>query len=150
REPALDDLDHAPFHRHAAVVGARDRVPHLDLVGLVLGQDDEALVVLLRLQEDLDLVAGLRERSGMAELLDRDRALALAADVDEHLAIAHLDDATAHDLALLDVAHATGEPLLHALFEALIHLPLCAPDGPHLPVIAGLHNPPSPPLKCVA
>ena len=55
REAALDDLHDLPVDRRALLVGPRDDVPDLDLVGLLLGEDDEALGVFLRLEVDLDL-----------------------------------------------------------------------------------------------
>ena len=60
REAALDDLHHAPLDGRCRSRRTWTRVPDLDLVGLVLGEDDEALVVLLGLEVDLDLVADLR------------------------------------------------------------------------------------------
>ena len=69
----------------------------------------------LGLQEDLDLLTHLREGPHPMKLLDRDRALALVADVDEDLARAHVDDAALDDLAFLELAHRLMEPVLHAL-----------------------------------
>jgi hypothetical protein len=123
-------------------VGLADLVPDLDLVGLVLGEDDEPFVVLLGLEVDLDLLADLGQAARVPELLDRDRALALVSDVDENLAVAHLDHATAHDLAFLDIAHATVEPVLHALLGG-VHLLRYADEGLRLPVF-GLHDSTSP------
>src|SRR2546430_1285914 len=99
RQAALDDLHDPALDRQPLVVGLRDRVPHLDLVGLVFREDDQPLGVLLRLEVDLDLVADLGELAVTVELLDRDRALALVADVHEDLRRGPLDDAAAHDLA---------------------------------------------------
>jgi len=120
-EPALDHLDHAPLDRRALLVGLGDGVPHLDLVGLVLGQDDEALGVFLGLEVDLDLLAHLRQTAVTVELLDRDRALALVADVDQDLAGAHVDDSAADDLALLELTgrRALLEPVLHPFLGTL-------------------------------
>src|SRR4030095_15732703 len=115
REAALDHLGHPAFHGRARVVGPGDLVPDLDLVRLVLGEDDQPFVVLLGLEVDLDLLADLGQHAGVPELLDGDRALALVADVHEHLAVAHLDHAAANYLAFLDVTDAAVEPVLHAL-----------------------------------
>ena len=134
REAALDHLDDSALHGRSAVVRARDGVPDLDLVRLVLGEDDQALVVLLRLEVDLDLIANLRD-PGVPELLDGDGALALVADVHEHLAAAHLDDEPADHLPFFDVAAALGEPVLHRLFPGLSHLPLTGRGALHLLVI---------------
>src|SRR5262249_39939071 len=119
-QTTLHHLHHTAFDRGPAVMRRGDRVPDLDLVRLVLRGNDQSLVVLLGLEVDLDVVTDPGQRSAMAELLDGDRALALVADVDENLAVAHLHDAASHDLAFLDVAHATGQPVGHALLEGLI------------------------------
>ena len=99
---------------------ARDGVPDLDLVGLVLGQDDEAFRVFLRLEVDLDLVADLGQPA--AELLHGDGAFALVADVDEDLAAAHVDDAATDDLAFLELVggDGVGEPIFHAFLGLLV------------------------------
>src|SRR5262249_36228478 len=137
-------LGHPAFDRRAAVVRLGDLVPDLDLVRLVLGEDDQSFVVLLGLEVDLDLLADLGQAARVPELLDGDRALALVADVDEHLAVAHLDHAAADDLALLDVAHAAVDPLLHALLGGLHPLLRSAREGPRLPIVALRHDATSP------
>src|SRR3989449_6544405 len=73
-EAALDDLDHAAFHRRALLVGLGDRVPDLDLVGLVLREDDEPLGVFLGFEVHLDLFAHLRQGAVAVELLHPDCA----------------------------------------------------------------------------
>ena len=148
-EAALDDLHHLPLHRRAAVMGLGDGVPHLDLVGLVLGEDDQSFAVLLGLEVDLDLLAHLRERARVAELLDGDGPLALVADVHEDLAIAYLDHPAADDLPFLDVAHSPLEPILHALLGAVVHLPLPPCEALRLPILR-LHNAVLPPLMDIA
>ena len=59
REAALHHLDDTALDGRALLVRAGDAIPHLDLVRLVLGEDDEPLVVLLGLQVHLDLVPDL-------------------------------------------------------------------------------------------
>src|SRR5205807_3451556 len=119
-EAALDHLDDPALDGRAPLVGAGHHVPHLDLVGLVLGEDDEALVVLLGLQVDLDLVADLGQEAAPLELLDRDRALALVADVDQHLARAHLHDPTPYDLAFLELDELLPVPVLHPVLGRVV------------------------------
>src|SRR5213594_2954015 len=118
-EAALDDLHHAALDRLGLLIRLGDRVPDLDLVRFVLGQDDQAFGVLLGLEVDLDLLADLRQRAVAVELLDRDRALALVADVDEHFAAADVDHAAPDDLAFLELARRRAflEPVLHAFLR---------------------------------
>jgi len=114
RQAPLDDLDDAALDGQALLVRLRDRVPYLDLVGLVLREDDEPLGVLFGLEVHLDLVADPGELAVTVKLVDRDRALALVADVHEDLRGGHLDDAATDDLALLELAAgAFVEPVLH-------------------------------------
>src|SRR4029450_8438292 len=121
-QTALDDLHHAPLDRRALFTGLGDGVPHLDLVGLVLGEDDEPFGILLGLEVDLDLLAHLRHDAVPVELLDGDRAFALVAHVHQHLAGADVDDAAADDLALFELVgtRAFLEPVLrHPLLRPL-------------------------------
>src|SRR5436190_12173461 len=114
RQAPLDDLDDAALDGQALLVRLRDRVPYLDLVGLVLREDDEPLGVFFGLEVHLDLVADPGELAVTVKLVDRDRALALVADVHEDLRGGHLDDAATDDLALLELAAgAFVEPVLH-------------------------------------
>src|SRR2546422_5175988 len=122
-EAALDDLDHPALHRRAFLVGLGDRVPDLDLVGLVLGENDEPLGVLFGFEVHLDLFADLRQGAVPVEFLDRDRPFALVADVDEDLAGADVDHAAADDLSFLELGHAVVIPVLHALLGRLSALP---------------------------
>ena len=73
------------------------------------------------LEEDLDLVTHLGQRAVPVELLDRDRALALVADVHQHLAAADVHHTTPDELALLELAGARAllEPVLHAFLGPL-------------------------------
>src|SRR5438876_2896 len=123
RHAALDDLDDPALDGQPLLVGLHDRVPHLDLVGLVLREDDQPLGVLLGLEVDLDLLADPGELAVTVKLLDRDRALALVADVHEDLRRGHLDDTAAHDLALLELAAGPFvEPVLHPLLGRVVSL----------------------------
>ena len=106
RQATLHDFHDASFDRRALVVGLRDRVPDADLVRLLLGQDDQAFGVLLGLEVDVDVLPDLGQVP--AELLDRDRALALVADVHEHLTGADVDDAAADDLAFFELGHSAA------------------------------------------
>src|SRR5262249_58463255 len=86
REAALDPLADGPLDELVRLAGVRDLIPDLHLVGLLLGQGDEAVVVLAALAVDIHLVAGLDGCSArsVCELAQGDHALALAADVDDN------------------------------------------------------------------
>src|SRR5262249_46347194 len=86
----------------ALLVLLDDRLPLLLPLGLAVGQDDGAHLVLDGVEQHLHLVAGLR-RHDLVEalvvpLLQRDDALALVADVHEHLVVEDLEDAAVDDL----------------------------------------------------
>ena len=96
---------------------ARDLVPDAHLVGLLLGEDDHAGVVLTALEEDLDGVAGLDGdfAARVGELGDGDLAFGLVADVDDRVVLGDLDDGALDDLAFLQDAFAAA--LLERRFE---------------------------------
>jgi len=84
-----------------ALVGHADALPHAHEVGLLLREDDRALLVLEVLEQDLDLVARL-EIGHVLELLERDRPFGLEPDVEDHEVLADLEDARLDDLAFLN------------------------------------------------
>src|SRR5439155_10568411 len=76
-EAALDDLDHAPVDRLAALGRALDRLPRDFEAGALLGEDQAAVGVLLREHERIDLVPELDlvlrvDGAANGELGDRD------------------------------------------------------------------------------
>src|SRR5581483_8517515 len=106
-EAALDDLDHAAVDGLALLVRTFDRLPGDLEARALLRQDQAPLGVLLRHHERGDLVAhghlvGRVHRAANRELADRDNALRLVPDVNEHLILVHPDDRAVHDLALVD------------------------------------------------
>ncbi len=98
---ALDLLDQRAFDRLVRLVGHADAFPHAHEVGLLLRQDDRAFLVLEVLEQDLDLVARL-EVGEVLELLERDAALGLEADVEHDEVVADLEHRALDDLAFLD------------------------------------------------
>ena len=107
-QAALDDLDHAAVDRLAGLGGALDVLPGELEAGALLREDQPPLGVLLREHERVDLVAerdlvGGVDRAADRELGDRDDALRLVADVDEHLVLVDAHDRAVHDLALVDL-----------------------------------------------
>src|SRR5690606_10082056 len=75
----LDLLHQGAFHRLVALVRLANLLPDAHKVGLLLREDDRALLVFEVLEEDLDLVADL-EVLRILELVERDGALRLEPD----------------------------------------------------------------------
>ena len=106
-EPALDDLDHLAGDGLAGLGRRLDALPRELEAGALLGEDQATLGVLLREDERVDLLTdrdlvGRVDRAPDGQLVDRDDALGLVADVDEHLVLVDADDRAVHDLALVD------------------------------------------------
>ena len=113
RQAALHARADGAFDQLVALAGAGDLVPDLEAVGLLLGEDAQAVLVLAALEEDVDLVALLdADRAvGLRELVERDLSFGLVADVDDDVVLADLDHRAADDVAFFDVL------VLEALFE---------------------------------
>src|SRR5688572_439512 len=124
----LDAVDHPALDDLAFLEAVLDVGPHPHPLGLLLGEEDVPLDVLGLLEQHVDVVADLdvdlARRVG--ELLDRDQALRLVADVDDDLVVGDADDAAADDLALGQVPHAlvVERDELRVLFLALLLLRL--------------------------
>jgi hypothetical protein len=91
---------------------AEDLLPVLLELGLLLGDDDHAVLVLELLDEDRDFVADFDGRD-VLELGGGDDAFALVADVDEDFAGADLDDDPFDDLAWGKAEVAVPQGLFH-------------------------------------
>ena len=104
-EAALDAVDDAAADRRAGAVRLLDLVPDLHFLGLVLGQDDVAVLVFRALEQHVHGIALLdRDLAGeVGELGQRDDALRLVADVDDHFRGRDRENAAADDLSLLQV-----------------------------------------------
>ncbi len=111
---ALDLLDQGAFDRLVGLVRHADPLPHAHEVGLLLRQDDRAFLVFEVLEQDLDLVAGLEVRV-VLELLERDGAFGLEADVEHHEVVADLEHRGLHDLPFLDRGQGAVVQLHHPL-----------------------------------
>ena len=100
REAALHASGDRAVHQLVTLDGAVDLVPDLQLVSLLLGEDDLAVLVLGLLEVDVDLVAGRDGQLalGAHELLDGDLSLGLVADVDGDVVLGDLDHRTGDDL----------------------------------------------------
>ena len=86
------------------VVGRDHALPAADPVRLPLREGDHAALVLDGLEEHLDLVP-LLDPGRIVELIDRDHALGLVADVDDDVRVHDVDDPPAEDAIHLEVLH---------------------------------------------
>ena len=89
-------------------VGLLDLVPDLHLLGFFAREDDVAFPVFGALEQHVDGVAGLdRHLPGFVdELVDRNDAFGLVADVDDDLGRGDFQDGALDDLTFRDVAEA--------------------------------------------
>ena len=113
-QAALDDLDDGTGDRLAGAHDLLDPAPGALVLRALLGQDQAAFLVLLLQDERLDLVADLHDLVRVdvvadRELLARDHALRLVADVQQDLVAIDLDDRALDDVSVVEVT----ERLLH-------------------------------------
>ncbi len=106
-QAALDDLDHGALDRLARLRGGFDPPPGLLEARALLRHHQPAVLVLLDQDDRVDLLAEVHLVLGVDRLADRqlvrrDHALGLVADVDEHLVLVDPHDVAGDDLALLD------------------------------------------------
>ena len=108
RQPALDPFDHAADDDLALGVGLFDLVPDLHLLGFFAREDDVAVAVFGALEQHVDDVAGLdRDLAVLVEeLVDRDDAFGLVADVHDDFRRRDLEHRALDDLAFRDVSEA--------------------------------------------
>src|SRR5881392_1338189 len=109
---AFDLLDQRARHRLVLLVGFADPLPDPHEVGLLLREDDRAFLILEMLEEDLDHVP-LFERARVLELVDRDRAFRLEADVEDDGGVGHAQYLRFDDLAFFDVGERPLVQLRH-------------------------------------
>src|SRR6185503_2724620 len=101
-DAALDLLDQRPRDAFVLLVRFANLFPDPHEVGFLLREDDRALLVLQVLEEDLDDVAFL-QALGILELVDRDRAFRLEADVENDGGVGHPEHLRFDDFAFFDV-----------------------------------------------
>src|ERR1700712_2349092 len=109
-QAALDDLDHAAFHRFTGIGSDLDTAPRFLEAGALLGKDQAALGVLLGEDERVDLLAELDLFRRVDRLADRklvagDDTLGLVADVDEDLVFVDADDFAVDHISLVEGHH---------------------------------------------
>ena len=117
QQAALDLPLHHPLDDVAFLLGADDVFPLADAVGLALGQQDQAELVFNFFEQHGHFVAGLGQRGVAVPFVERDDALALVADVDQHLVAFDADDGAVDDG--IDVDAAAGSRDVE-VFEAFV------------------------------
>ncbi len=103
-EPALHAACDGAFDGAIGLVDVLDVLPVLDAIGFLLRENGHAVLVFRFLDVEIEGVAH-GNFIHRAEFVGAHDALALVADVDKHAVIADIDNASAHDFALFEVAH---------------------------------------------
>src|SRR5436189_75356 len=109
---AFDLLDERARHRLVLLVGFADPLPDPHEVGLLLREDDRAFLILEMLEEHLDHVPFF-ERARVLELVDRDGAFRLEADVEDDGGVGHAQYLRFDDLAFFDIGERSLVQLRH-------------------------------------
>ena len=117
---ALDHLDDLAGDHFAGLELLLDGNPGTLVLGALLGEDEAAVLVLLLENQRLDLVAQAHDVGRIGVLADgqlagRDDALALEADVHQHLVVLQLDDGAVDEIALVELGQRTVDHLVHLL-----------------------------------
>ena len=102
-EAALDDLDDGPLDRLAGLGRSLDLAPRLLEARALLGEHEPPVLVLLGEDQGVDLLAELDfvvriDRLADRELIHRNDALALVADVNQDLVLIDPDDVARNDV----------------------------------------------------
>src|SRR5207244_1745583 len=111
-QPTFHDRLHLALDQSIAFVNARDLVPVLAVSGFFLREHDHAFIVLEALEQDIDFIADF-ERVGVFKFADWNHALRFVADVDQHFARAHFQNAALDDAAFPEVRHRLRHHILH-------------------------------------
>ena len=93
-DPTLDDI--------GLVVGRDDTFPGANSVRFALRKRDQAFLVLNGLKKNLDLLT-LFDSSRIFELIQRDNALGLVTDIDNHIVVENVDDLALENLVYFKV-----------------------------------------------
>ena len=104
-EAALHPLGDRALDELVALARGADLVPDLELVGLLLGEHDEAVLVLLGFDQDVDGITGGRRdiAFGIDELVKRDDSFGFVSDVDDDGVFADFQDRPGDDVALAEL-----------------------------------------------
>jgi hypothetical protein len=110
-ETAFDDRADFALDQAVALEDADDFFPILTLGGLLLGEDNHALVVFEALEQDFDLVADL-DILRVFEFGGGDNSLALVSDVHEKLPWSDLKDVSLDDTSFAIIFDRAGDQFL--------------------------------------
>ena len=124
-QAALDNLDNLALDVLAGVELLLDAVPSTLVLGTLLGQDQTTVLVLLLENEGLDGITECNDVCRVSVLADgqlagRGDALALEADVHQHLVVLHLNDSAVNEIALIKVGNRTVDEVVHLLLVDIV------------------------------
>lgn len=124
-QAALDNLDNLALDILAGVELLLDAVPSTLVLGTLLGQDQTTVLVLLLENQSLDGITECNDVCRVSvladgQLADRDNALGLESDVNEHLVMLDLNDSAVNEIALIKVGNRTVDEVVHLLLVDIV------------------------------
>ena len=124
-QAALDNLDNLALDVLAGVELLLDAVPSTLVLSTLLGQDQTTVLVLLLENQSLDGITECNDVCRVSvladgQLADRDNALGLESDVNEHLVMLDLNDSAVNEIALIKVGNRTVDEVVHLLLVDIV------------------------------
>ena len=124
-QAALDNLDNLALDVLAGVELLLDAVPSTLVLGTLLGQDQTTVLVLLLENQGLDGITECNDVCRVSvladgQLADRNNALGLESDVNEHLVMLDLNDSAVNEIALIKVGNRTVDEVVHLLLVDIV------------------------------
>src|SRR6266436_6683382 len=111
-QSAFDDRSHFTFDKAVTLENVNDLVPVLAVGRFLLRKHHHAFFVFQSLQENVDLVANL-QRLGIFKFAQRNDALGLVSDIDEHFAWTNFQNLPFDDASFAEVRHWLRHHVLH-------------------------------------
>ena len=111
-QAAFDDRLHLAFDQPVAREDARDLVPILTIGGLLLRENDHALVVLEPFEEHFHFIADFH-RVDVVEFVRGNDAFRFVADIDQDFARTNFEDSSLDDATFFEFAKRLREQILH-------------------------------------
>src|SRR6266446_3028162 len=111
-QAAFDDRSHFTFDQAVTLENVNDLVPVLAVGRFLLRKHHHAFFVFQSLQENVDLVANL-QRLGIFKFAQRNDALGLVSDIDEHFAWTNFQNLPFDDASFAEVRHWLRHHVLH-------------------------------------